>query len=118
MPFSTTQGTPYMELTGKEDHHISLDAASAMTAAYRVSAEGKAGRAILGGVFGRGIIDEILAQPGCVGIRYYYGLDKSSVQVLMLVGVTADNNDIWQGTIAEVSFPCPPACPMPNPLNR
>lgn len=107
-----------MQLTGKEDHHISLDAAAAMTAAYRISAEARAGRAVLGGVFGRGIIDEILAQPDCVGLRYYHGVDKSSSPVLVLVGVTAENNDIWQGTIAEVAFPCPPSCPMPNPLNR
>ena len=107
-----------MQLTGNEDHHITLDAAAAITAAYRVSAEGKAGRAVLGGVFGRGIIDQILAQPGCVGLRYYYGIDKSSAPVLVLVGVTADNNDIWQGTLAEVAYPCPPICPMPNPLNR
>ena len=107
-----------MKVTGKEEHHISLEAAAALTAAHRNGAGGKAMGGIVGGLFGRGIIDEILAQPGCVGIRYYYGRDKGNAPVMVLVGVTADNADMVDGSIAEVAYPCPPFCPIQSPLNE
>jgi hypothetical protein len=106
-----------MELSGREEHHISLKAAAALTAAHRNGPEGKAAGAVIGGCFGRGIVDEILAQPGCVGIRYYYGRNAAGAPVLVLVGVTADNQDMVNGTIAEEGYPCPPFCRDANPLN-
>ena len=106
-----------MKLTGKEEHHVSLEAAAALTAAHRDGPGGKAAGGIIGGLFGRGVIDEILAQPGCMGLRYYYGRNATGAPVLVLVGVTADNQDMTTGTLAEVAYPCPPVCAGPNPLN-
>jgi hypothetical protein len=43
---------------------------------------------------GRNIIEQILAQPGCVGMRFYYGLNEDGVKTLVYVGLDADGNDL------------------------
>ena len=71
--------------------------------------------------FGYEIINQILSQNGCVGIRCYYALNDAGVQQLLLVGVTSTGENILplsstggrvadDGTIADVSFPCPSHC--------
>ena len=52
-----------------------------------------------------------------MGLRYYYGTDPRGQPALILVGVTADNEDLWQGVLAEEAWPCPPFCATDNPLN-
>jgi len=75
--------------------------------------------------FGWRIVRQILAEKGCVGLRAYYALDDSGVQQLLLVGVNANGENLLpssnaQGRVtddddgniaADVSFPCPAACP-------
>jgi hypothetical protein len=103
-----------MALTGSEDHKIRLEDASSQTKAFRagVPADG-----VLGGYLGREIIDAILRQPGCIGIRYYFARHVKNYPTVVLVGVTSDNADLWQGVLAEETWPCPPFCPPANPLN-
>jgi hypothetical protein len=84
-------------------------------------------------------LDAILNQPGCEGIRVYYGLDEEGNRKLILVGIDVDENDIitetgitsflraaeTDGGISEPSSaaiatelpPCPPCCSIENPLN-
>ncbi|SNC67281.1 hypothetical protein SAMN06265337_1897 [Hymenobacter gelipurpurascens] len=83
-------------------------------------------------------LDAILGQPGCEGIRVYYGLDDAGNRKLVMVGIDADENDIISTTTtaalrtassdvesadtASVSVatdfpPCPPCCSIENPLN-
>lgn len=74
-------------------------------------------------LFGRNVIDEILAQPSCVGIRIYYALDSKDQKQLVIVGTDKDGNNIIpgvtraengdSGVIADISLPCPSYCP-PN----
>lgn len=99
---------------GDENHDISLAEAAEMTARFRdtISAGDK-----IGGFFGKTAIKNILQQEGCVGIRYYYGLDGNDKPVLVLVGVDANGDDLYQGNLAEVSFPCPTYCSTANELN-
>lgn len=106
-----------MQPSEPRDHHISLYDAAALAATHRQAAQARGGHGILGGRFDRAIIDEILAQPGCVGLRYYHGTDPSGKPALVLVGVTADNEDLWQGVLAQEAWPCPPFCASDNPLN-
>ena len=103
-----------MSFTGKENHSISLIDASKLTLTFRKS---NTVGARIGGFFGKDTIQEILGQPDCVGIRYYYGLDDDGEKVLVLVGVNADENDLYEGILAEIAKPCPPRCPTKNPLN-
>lgn len=71
--------------------------------------------------FGRDIIERILKEDGCQGIRIYYGLNEKEERVLMLVGVDEkgenllpttdelDPNDL--NSIYDFGLPCPNNCP-------
>lgn len=100
--------------TGLEDHTISIDDASELTRNYRMSA-GKG--AIKGGFFGRAAIEQVLAQEGVVGIRYYYAKENNGRPVMIMVGVDEFGKDLVDGFLAERSVPCPPFCGGLNPLN-
>ncbi|RYF91429.1 MAG: hypothetical protein EOO03_01380 [Chitinophagaceae bacterium] len=122
-------------LTGNE-HFISLTAAAGMTKAYRTSLPRllqpdfqQAGALALSETFDRRAIDALLAQPGCAGIRIYYGLDEHLKIHAVLVGVDATNADILASAtgrtvadaddeiIVEMAQRCPDECPPPSPLN-
>jgi hypothetical protein len=65
---------------------------------------------INGGSFHRGILDKILAQKGCDGIRYYYAQKEDGTPTLVLVGINSSGTDLTKAAIAEGSMPCPPYC--------
>jgi len=48
---------------------------------------------------GRNIIEKILAQPGCVGMRFYYGLNEEGQKTLVYVGMDANGKDIVTQTM-------------------
>lgn len=102
-----------MGLFDENRHRVTLDAAAGFTRSFRDKADTR----VIGGAFSRAIVDEILAQPGCAALRYYFANDPDGQPTLVLVGVTADNTDLAEGVIAEVTWPCPPFCSAPNPLN-
>ena len=53
-----------------------------------------------------------------MGIRIYYALDENGKKQLIIVGADANENDIYNGIIAERSVTCPPYCPTNSPLNE
>lgn len=61
--------------------------------------------------FGRDIIDKILAQEECLGIRIYYGLDEAGNKQLLLMGAKENGANLSSGIIGDASKPCPPYCP-------
>jgi hypothetical protein len=73
---------------------------------------------IKGGFFARNAFDKILAQQGCVGIRYYYAQKDDGLPVLVLVGVDAKGQDMQTGLIMEGIWPCPPFCGVQSELAR
>ena len=103
-----------MSFTGREKHDISLADAAVLTARYRATVPVSARKA---GFFGRDAIETILAQVDCVGIRYYHGIDDNDEPVIVLTGVTVDENDLFNGRLMDFSQPCPPRCSADNPLN-
>ena len=75
---------------------------------------------IIATFYGVNRINEILAQPDCIGIRTYYTIDDKGVQRLILVGVNSEGDNIWDktstlpgegGLIMEFGGLCPPNCP-------
>lgn len=65
---------------------------------------------------GRTIIDKIMQQPGCHGLRIYPGLDLDARQTnLILIGVDQRGEDMSDGIIADKMGKCPPDCPT-SPL--
>jgi len=106
-----------MSFDGTEAEQITLVEAAELTANYRDAHPA----AIKGEFFGKDIIQNILDQGAggnaCMGIRVYYGQANDGTPHLVMVGVTADENDITSGILAERARPCPPYCSNPNPLN-
>ena len=49
-------------------------------------------------VIGRSIIDDILAQPGCVGIRFYNAYNELGEKTLVYVGLNEKGNAIIEYT--------------------
>lgn len=52
---------------------------------------------------GRNIIDQILAQPGCVGINFRKCLTETNEEHLVYTGVDADGKDIINYTVVTVT---------------
>jgi hypothetical protein len=89
------------ELTTKKDcaaigEEISHELAADFIKAYEETA---CPGDIRGYQLGRVIIDRILAQPGCVGMRFYYGLNEDGNKTLVYVGVDAEGKDIVKRTV-------------------
>lgn len=99
-----------MPLPDPKSHRISLNDAAEQTRRHR---EGQH----KGGYFHRRELDELLAQAGCVGVRYYYGRKAEGQETLILVGVDKEGNDLTQGVVMEDGFWCPPFCGTTNILN-
>ncbi len=103
------------QLTGDENHVVTLDQAVKFIQNFK---NHPTAPTIKSGLFARNIFEKILAQPGCVGIRYYYAALDDGSPTIVLVGVDSLRNDIEQGVIGETIFPCPPVCSSPNQLNK
>lgn len=126
---------PPTTFTGAESESFDLGTAAKWTAAEREQSPGQV-RAYF---FGRDIIEQILKQPGCMGLRIYYALDPlTGVRHLLMVGAEANLNDqlppllnaagdaappagalsgAAEYIIAEMATPCPSGCGSANVLN-
>ena len=63
-----------------------------------------------GGHFPKSVVDQVLTQPGCVGLRFYFGTKPDGSLALVLVGMDEHEKDMTDGVIVEDFFPCPPFC--------
>jgi len=70
--------------------------------------------------FGRDIVDTILAQPGCTGLRIYYAINDKKEKEIIISGADDTGEDMLPGegaegsggnTLADASYPCPSVCP-------
>jgi len=91
------------ELTTKKDYaaigeEISHELAADFIKAYEETA---CPGDIRGYQIGRNIIDRILAQPGCIGMRFYYGVNEAGQKTLVYVGVDAQGNDIEKRAVIQ-----------------
>ena len=97
----------------KAGEAITLNEGAELTAAYRSAhpTERK------GHLIGMDLINKILGQSGCEGIRIYHGQNRDAQRELVLVGVDTNGNDMHLGIIADRLSPCPNTCSSSNPLN-
>lgn len=126
-------------LPPKRNHRISVKEAAALTRRYRDASPASEKT----GFFHAGALRDLLSQPGCVGFRYYHGLDDRGCYRIVLVGVDANGADMvrppkpqsvgalpksgagnakasgpsGEAVLLENHYPCPPWCPPPSPLN-
>jgi len=70
--------------------------------------------------FGRDVIDKILSQDGCTGVRIYYALNDSGEKKIIISGVDSQGNNMLpesstvtagENILADFSWPCPDVCP-------
>jgi hypothetical protein len=101
-----------MSFNTNEDHSITLAAASELTKAYRNANINPK----IGGFFGKDAIQAIINQPTCVGLKFYFALENSNL-TLVLCGAKSDENDLYQGVLAENGKLDPPHHSGNNPLN-
>ncbi len=101
-----------MAFNGTEGGLIPLEDGADMTARYRDQNPNQ----IKGHFFGKDVLNELLDQEGCMGIRMYYGIDDKGKKALVIVGTDADENDLTT-KVGDVSLPCPSRCSSPNDLN-
>lgn len=99
--------------TGNEEQFIPLSEASNLTKNYRDNNAGQ----VLGGYISKKTLTDILNQNNCVGIRYYYANTSDGAKELVVVGVDANEDDLYQGFIGDRSFKSPPYSGVSNPLN-
>lgn len=71
-----------------------------------------------GGHLPRAVIDDLLSQSGCAGLRFYFGTKPDGSLALVFVGIDGDERDMTEGLIAEDFFPCPPFCDATSALIR
>ena len=71
-----------------------------------------------GGHFPREVIDQLLAQPGCAGVRFYFGTKTDGSLAVVMVGMDANEKDMTAGIIIEDHYPCPPFCDATSSLIR
>ena len=102
-----------MAYNGTEGRMITRAEAQQMMSDYRNSPAWVANNGTEGIMFGRNHVEAILAQPGCVGVRIYYGkegvLPNDKAQ-LIIVGTDLDGNDMSTGLVLDAGFPCPDVC--------
>lgn len=104
-----------MAFDGTEASVVTLQEASEWTANFRATVQPGA---VIGHFFGKDVLQRILEQEGCMGIRMYYGIDEdTNLPNLVLVGADANENDMENGVISEKSVCCPPRCGKANKLN-
>ena len=102
-----------MAFDGTEGGEITLQQAAVLTAEHRL----RNPTAHKGHFFGKDILNKILEQEGCMGIRMYYGLDKDSgKRELVIVGADEDEDDMLE-LVADFSQACPTRCSDSNYLN-
>ncbi len=71
-----------------------------------------------GGHFPREVIDQILAQKGCAGVRFYFGTKTDGTLAVVLVGMDENEKDMSDGVLIEDHYPCPPFCDATSSLIR
>jgi hypothetical protein len=103
-----------MSTTDQMGEFISLQEASEMTARYRENIQPGETIAVAGS---KAIFEQILAQPGCEGLRMYFAIEADGSNTLVAVGIDEQSNDITEGLIAENFIACPHRCSTRNSLN-
>jgi len=98
---------------GNEGEKITIEEAVKFTENYRNSEKAEAIKAEF---IGKDLVEEILGQEKCVGLRLYFGKNEKGDLNIVVVGADEDGNDLYQGVIAEKLPPCPPYCGTSSPL--
>jgi len=76
------------------------------------------GLATKGGYFPKDAVQAILDQPGCTGLRFYYGTNPDESPAIVMLGMDENSADMTDGEIIDTHFPCPPFCDDGSDLRK
>jgi len=80
---------------------------TALTNAQRISVPSND---VLVHYFGKDVVEKTMKQPGCVGVRMYYGKHANGKSGFIFVGVDKNGKDLSSVVIAGPTSECPPLC--------
>jgi len=60
--------------------------------------------------FGKNVVDKIMKQPGCVGVRMYYSKQTNGKSGFIFIGVDKNGRDIEPTILTGPTTYCPPLC--------
>lgn len=82
--------------------------AATLTNAHSVSVSSDA---VLAHYFGKDVVEKTMKQPGCVGVRTYYGKRADGKSGFVIVGIDKNGNDMKSyATTPGGTKLCPPNC--------
>lgn len=112
---------------------ITLQQAIQMTTEYRTNREKMLEPSYQGKgtmptceTFDKDLVEKVINQDGCVGLRIYFGMDGDDLVDVILVGVDGDDKDMLPPSasateenenILENGIRCPVVCPPKSDLN-
>jgi len=90
------------ELTIKKDYSKVGEEISHKTAADFIKAYDQANPTdVKWFCMGKDILTQILNQPGCVGMRFYNGINEEGQKTLVYVGIDAEGKDLIKRTLVQ-----------------
>lgn len=102
---------------GKEGDEITKETALRWIDNYRAEHP----RKVRAEFFGCELINKVLADKRCKGIRVHYAINDKGGHELLLMGADENGNNLWPtgvekdgddgGKIIDSGLPCPPYCP-------
>jgi hypothetical protein len=95
-------------------HIITLSEAETMTHAYQQASQFQ-GLTVACRIDNKAY-QEVMTQPGCVGIRTYFALNAQGDLTIVAVGVDESGNDITNGVLLNRAYDCPSECAPNSPL--
>ena len=101
-----------MAFTGNENHTIPVQDAAEMNKRFRDTYPDQP-KAVY---FSQSTLNSIMAQTGCVGIRFFFALTDGDEMRLTFCGVDSSENDII-GIVGNSGILCPPTCGTSDALN-
>ena len=98
-----------VNFAGHKNQSISFQEAKGL---LKTSERIAASDAVIAQYFGKDLVDKILAQPGCVSVRMYYGKHANGKSGVIIIGVDKYGKDMVSGVLALPTMICPPLCGM------
>ena len=80
---------------------------TALTNVHRISVSSND---VLVHYFGKDVVEKTMKQPGCVGVRMYYGKHANGKSGFIIVGVDKNGKDMVSTVLAGPTRICPPDC--------
>ncbi|TGE16766.1 hypothetical protein [Hymenobacter elongatus] len=104
---------------GNEGTIVTVTAAAAVTHNYNECPDDSK-PVFKGQFFGKNKLKDLIDDCGSefIGIRIYNAMDANGEGGFVLVGVKADQNDLYDNIILADGPSCPPCCAPNSPLNN